>query len=160
MINGAWKTLNINYQPSNEQIKINGSHVMLCQGNGLAIYNVSSRSQLVFNILKSKGCSKEQMSVLIALDSSTFFRIRNSSFLYLYDYKLNNIFYAFEEGYVAYRQDLLQLVKPDELHAPALPALSFLPSLPINKPQQIQNNQNKANQPSIAPQQTIKEVVV
>lgn len=122
-INGAWKTLNINYQSLNEQIKINGTHAMLCEGSGLAIYNVSSRSQLVFNILRSKGCSREQMSVLIALDSSTFFRIRNSSFLYLYDYKLNNIFYAFEEGFVAYRQDLLQLFKPDEVQPPVLPPL-------------------------------------
>ena len=96
---------------------------MLCEGSGLAIYNVSSRSQLVFNILRSKGCSREQMSVLIALDSSTFFRIRNSSFLYLYDYKINNIFYAFEEGFVAYRQDLLQLFKPDEVQPPVLPPL-------------------------------------
>lgn len=56
-INGGWKTITIDQNQLSENILINGSHAILCEGKGLAIYKISSRSQIVFNIIKSKGCS-------------------------------------------------------------------------------------------------------
>jgi hypothetical protein len=105
-INGGWQTITVNQNNLNDNINVNGTHAILCNGSGIAIYNITSRSQIIFTILRSRGCSKEQMSILTALDSTVFYRIRNNTYLYLYDYGLNNIFYAFYGSFVGYHQSL------------------------------------------------------
>lgn len=95
---------------------LNGSHAFLCNGNGIAIYNVTSRSQIIFTIIRSLGCTKDQIAVLSALDSTIFYRVLNGNYLYLYDYRLNNILYAYYISYVGYQQDLKAFV--NNLNAP------------------------------------------
>lgn len=46
------------------------------------------------------------MDILSALDSTVFYRIRNSTYLYLYDYALNNVLYASMTSFVGFRQSL------------------------------------------------------
>lgn len=89
---------------------MNGSHAFLCGGSGIAVYNITSRSQIIFTILRSLGCSRDQIAVLSALDSAIFYRVLNGTFLYLYDYRLNNIFYAYYTSFVPFQQDLRVLM--------------------------------------------------
>jgi hypothetical protein len=89
---------------------------LLCNGSGIAIYNVTSRSQIIFTIIRSLGCTREQIAVLSALDSTIFYRTLNANYLYLYDYRLNNILYAYYTSYVSYQQDLKALI--NSLNAP------------------------------------------
>jgi hypothetical protein len=95
---------------------LNGSHAFLCNGSGMAVYNVTSRSQIIFTIVRSLGCTRDQIAVLSALDSTIFYRVLNGNYLYLYDYRLNNILYAYYTSFVGYQQDLRAFV--NNLNAP------------------------------------------
>lgn len=46
------------------------------------------------------------MDILSALDSTVFYRIRNNTYLYLYDYALNNVLFASMTSFVGFRQSL------------------------------------------------------
>ena len=70
---------------------MNGTHVFLCEGKGIAIYNITGTNEIVFTILRSRGCSSSEFDVLIALDSVIYFRIRDFSILYLYDFRMTPI---------------------------------------------------------------------
>jgi hypothetical protein len=57
-INGGWQTITVNQNNLNDNINVNGTHAILCNGSGIAIYNITSRSQIIFTIIRSRGCSK------------------------------------------------------------------------------------------------------
>lgn len=82
----------------------------------MAVYNVTSRSQIIFTIIRSLGCTRDQIAVLSALDSTIFYRVLNGNYLYLYDYRLNNILYAYYTSFVGYQQDLKVFI--NNLNAP------------------------------------------
>lgn len=41
-INGLWQTLTVYGSKQNSEISVNGTHAILCQGNGEAVYNITS----------------------------------------------------------------------------------------------------------------------
>lgn len=93
-INGLWQTINVNAVKQYTNIYVNGTHALLCQGQGIAIYNITSQNQIIFTILRSRGCTSSQMNVLNALDSTVYYRIRDGNILYFYDYRLTAILSA------------------------------------------------------------------
>lgn len=93
-INGYWQTINVYGARQFTDIYVNGSHAMLCKGQGIAFYNITSQNQIIFTIIKSKGCSSNEMSVLNALDTAVYYRIRDKLLLYLYDYRLSTVISA------------------------------------------------------------------
>ena len=88
-------------QAQSSTIKMNGTHAVLCKGQGLALYKISSQNEMVFTILRSRGCSEEEFRVLRALDSVIFFRIRDFSILHLYNYRAAPVLTAFFENPLA-----------------------------------------------------------
>lgn len=110
-INGLWQTLTVAGSNQLSEIQMNGTHALLCQGQGLAIYNITSSNGIIFTILKSKGCSTAEVDVLRALDSSVVYRIRDHSILYLYDYKLNVILTAYFTKVIQLNQTLENIGK-------------------------------------------------
>lgn len=56
-INGLWQTLRVLNFPAFVDITVNGTHAVLCGGQGIAIYKINGINEIVFTILRSRGCS-------------------------------------------------------------------------------------------------------
>jgi hypothetical protein len=57
VINGLWQTLTVLGSSYISEISMNGTHAVLCEGQGVALYNITSANEIVFTILRSRGCS-------------------------------------------------------------------------------------------------------
>jgi len=47
------------------------------------------------------------MGILGALDSTIFYRIRNDQYLYLYDYSLSQVLYAYKESFFGFKDAII-----------------------------------------------------
>jgi hypothetical protein len=90
------------------------------------------------------------MSILTALDSTVFYRIRNNTYLYLYDYGLNNIFYAFYGSFVGYHQNLDNIGGDTSSANQTTTQVQPAPTIPSP---QTNTNQSTQSTPPIQPAQ-------
>jgi hypothetical protein len=127
-------------------VKVNGSHAVLCNGQGVAVYRLSGMNQILFTILKSKGCGENEMNVLNALDQANFFRIRDNQVLYLYDYQVNQVLTANFNGPIRLEAPLI--FGGDPSNPQIQPPPTTLPT------QQTQTPQVQSQTPQVQPSQT------